>query len=393
MRPAFVLAMLQCVFLASITLAGSAEVPVAADAIQPHLAIDRDGTIYLVCLHRGNISVAVSRDRGKSFSAPVVAIDVQGRQRGGKQRGPRIGVDDNKVVHVTAPVVLDNSEFGRKYPVSDLVYVQSRDGGKTWSTPVRINEVAKKAPEALHWMAVSRAGLVHVSWLDIRDRNGPGQDLFYAKISDGKVSPNVAVAHTVCTCCAPGLALDASGNPALAYREGEDKDSREILLLRSSDGGQTFSKPVRINQEPTNEFACPMSAPAVALSPDGKNFAAAWKVRRSGKSSSQVYWVLGTPSTLSKDALVHGQLAKHDHPSLVFDDAGAVWCAWEDTRHGTQQVFARRSTKDGDFPVSEAREGAAGFPALAANAGLVAIAYESSTAKGSSVRFRLLLAK
>ncbi len=226
---------------------------VASDAIQPQVAVDHEGNIYVVFIHKGNIAVAVSTDQGKGFGEPVIAIDVQGRARGGRQRGPRIGVDAQKNVVVTAPVTFDDAEYQRRYPIAELYLVGSSDGGKTWSKPVQVNEVAKKAPEALHWMAVAPAGEIHVAWLDLRSRTDPGQDLYYAKVVKGKVGKNTRVASTVCECCAPGLAVDGQGNPFVAWREGGDKPSREVYARRSTDRGESFGPAVQINRLPTQE--------------------------------------------------------------------------------------------------------------------------------------------
>jgi hypothetical protein len=226
---------------------------IVSEAIQPHVAVDNDGDIYVVFIHEGNICVSVSRNRGVNFSAPVIAIDVKGRARGGMQRGPRIGVDARKNLTVTAPVVFDDAEYEKQYPTADLYLVTSRDGGQTWSEPIRVNEVPKKAPESLHWMGVAPTGEAHIAWLDLRSRQGPGQDVYYAKVTDGKVGENIKIASTVCECCAPGLAVSSDGNPFVAYREGGQKESREIYATYSADNGRSFSEPVQLNREPSNE--------------------------------------------------------------------------------------------------------------------------------------------
>jgi hypothetical protein len=226
---------------------------VATDAIQPHMAIDNDGNIYVAFIQKGNICVSTSTDQGKSFGEPVIAIDVKGRAEGGMQRGPRIGVDGNKNLTVTAPVAFDDAEYKKKYPTADLFLVRSRDGGKTWTKPLQVNEVSKQAPESLHWMAVAPGGEVHVAWLDRRSREGPGQDIYYAKVSSEKVGKNIKIASTVCECCAPGLAVDANGNPFVAFREGGNKPSREIFATRSTNQGVSFSRPVQINQSQSQE--------------------------------------------------------------------------------------------------------------------------------------------
>lgn len=231
----------------------SASIEIAADAIQPHMSIGSDGIIYLTFIHRGNISVSISQDRGQTFSEPVVAIDVQGRARGGRHRGPRIGVDGEGNITVTAPVTFDVAEYEKKYPTADLFLVRSTDGGKTWSRPRQVNEVAKKAPEALHWMTVAPNGVAHVAWLDLRDREKSGQDLYYTTVVAGEVGANVKIATTVCECCAPGMTIDAAGNPLVAYREGGSNPSREIFARWSTDGGRSFGGVMQINKQKTLE--------------------------------------------------------------------------------------------------------------------------------------------
>ena len=73
--------------------------------------------------------------------------------------------------------------------------MQSRDGGKTFSAPLRVNGVEKKAPEGLHALAVASGGVVHLAWLDISERPGPGQDIFYARLENGRLSERVALAR------------------------------------------------------------------------------------------------------------------------------------------------------------------------------------------------------
>jgi hypothetical protein len=226
---------------------------IASDAIQPHVAIDSDGNIYVVFIHKGNICVAVSTDGGKAFGESTIAIDVKGRARGGRQRGPRIGVDAKKNLAVTAPVTFDDAEYKKRYPTAELYLVTSSDGGLTWSTPRQVNEVSKKAPEGLHWTAVAPTGEVHIAWLDIRSRRAHGQDIYYTKVTKGEVGENIKVASTVCECCAPGLAIDGDGNPFLAFREGGDKPSREIYAIRSVDKGNSFGKAIQINRRESRE--------------------------------------------------------------------------------------------------------------------------------------------
>jgi hypothetical protein len=234
-------------------LEGAPGLLIATEAIQPQAAIDDQGNVYLVFIHKGNICVSFSKDKGKSFSQPVVAIDAGGHAQGGLQRGPRIGADRKGNLYISAFVVADEAEYKKRYPSAELCLVSSKDGGRKWTKPLRVNEVSKKAAEALHWLAVARSGEVHIAWLDVRSRPGGGQDLYYARVAGGKVGKNLQVARDICQCCAPGLSVDGSGNPLVAYREGGSKPSREIYAMYSQDGGKTFPKPAQLNKEKSNE--------------------------------------------------------------------------------------------------------------------------------------------
>jgi hypothetical protein len=226
-------------------------VVIAAGAIQPHLAASEDGAFHAVFIKDGNIQVTTSTDKGKTWSAPGVAIDAKGKAAGGMQRGPRIAIDGKKTLYVTAPLCFDEAEFAKKYPTQDLYLAVSTDGGKTFSKPVQVNDVPKQAPESLHWLAAAPNGDVFVAWLDRRQRfNSPGQDLGYVKITDQgkKVGKNGVLPGPLCECCAPGLAVDAKGNPMIIYREGGKNPNRALMLASSTNAGATFARIARVNQ-------------------------------------------------------------------------------------------------------------------------------------------------
>lgn len=233
--------------LALIPAAGPSTL-IAAGATQPHLAASADGSFYASFIREGNIECSVSTDGGKTWSAPRVAIDARGKARGGMQRGPRIAVDAKHTLYITAPICFDDAELKKQYPSQDLYLVTSTDGGNRFSPPQRINDVPRAAEEALHWLAVSPSGDLHVGWIDFRLKK---KALGYAKVTDQgrSIGRNQIIDEgPLCECCAPGLAVDEKGNPFFIYREGGKRANRAIMLLSSADGGGTFSKAIQINQ-------------------------------------------------------------------------------------------------------------------------------------------------
>lgn len=218
-------------------------------AIQPQPAIGPGGKAYVAMIQGGDVRVAASEDGGKTWGTPATAIDTGGKLKGGMRRGPRIGVDAKGGIVVTAPACFDEAEFKKQYPSNELWLVRSADGGKTWSKPVRINEEPKKAAEALHWMAVDAEGIAHVAWLDFRDDKI--NCLWYTRVKGEKPEKNRKLTGAVCECCAPGMALDAKGNPFIVVRERSERD-RGVLLLVSRNGGKSFEKAAPVQDAETN---------------------------------------------------------------------------------------------------------------------------------------------
>ena len=134
-----------------------------------------------------------------------------------------------------------------------------------------------------------------------------------------------------------------------------------------------------------------MSAPAVAVSRDGKLLAAAWMDEASGERDARISvardGAFGPPETLGED-----RAGRQDHPAIVFGEDGALWAAWEDGNRGKCRILYRRDRGKAEEGSSRA-EGSAEFPALAAGSGLVVLVYEASKDGDESVLFRVIRAR
>lgn len=350
-----------------------APVLAAEQAALPHLALDAEGGAYIAFLRNGNVELAVSTDFGKTFAAPVTALDA------GKkilppvgQRGPRVAVDKQKRVYVSA------------FLGPDLHLAVSTDRGRTFSRPLRVNDPPGTAGEALHASAVAPGGEVTLVWLD--SRRGKGQDLFSAKVSDPaglkKPPKNLLVASQVCERCAPAVAVDGKGSPVFAYREGPAKKSRQVLFLPNA-----TDRPVQVNTLDTLLASCPQDAPSVAVSADGKTAAVAWMDTRDGVADPNVYW------TIQKDGKVLPDTRAHDsgnyyqgRPSVAVDGLGVAWFAWEDARQSVQRVYVANSANRTNVPLGGEKDAKGAFPSIAAQGNFVGVAY----ACGENVVFRIL---
>lgn len=177
------------------------------------LLVRRDGSVLMAYpvndsqlpdgRYHGAIRVRTSAD-GLSFSSPTVVSEYLSYGTAG---------DDRRWKGLGVTSIAEDRSHGQyagslymtwAAPIDDrlqIVATRSRDGGRTWSTPARVNRAGFRSNHSSPMVAVNADGVVAVSWMDRRD------------------DPRDA-------CFRPYVAL-------------------------SSDGGQSFSVEHRVAQQPT----------------------------------------------------------------------------------------------------------------------------------------------
>jgi hypothetical protein len=142
--------------------------------VGPIGSVAPDGTLYVVWNEGFNVTLAVSKDGGRSFKPSRPIFDVAAPYFGGASGipgvsrcmgFPQVGIDPTRDrLYVTW------SDF-RNGDV-DVFIAHSDDHGRTWSAPMRVNDdpVHDGADQFLQWMAVDASdGSVNVQFYDRRD--------------------------------------------------------------------------------------------------------------------------------------------------------------------------------------------------------------------------------
>ncbi|MEO7652457.1 MAG: sialidase family protein [Bryobacteraceae bacterium] len=184
----------------------------------------------------------------------------------GRHRGPRVAITPSAIV-ISAIV----GESG------DLKSWRSTDGGKSWAGPVTVNDVPAASREGLHAMAAG-GNVLFATWLDLRTK---GMKLYGARSEDGGAtwSKNISVYEspdgTICTCCHPSLAVDAKGTVHVMWRNVL-AGNRDMYVARSGDGGRTFAKAIKSGEGTWPLNACPMDGGGLAITEKGE-IVSAWR--------------------------------------------------------------------------------------------------------------------
>jgi hypothetical protein len=317
---------------------------------QPQIAARQD--LVAVTFGAGDtVYYAGSRDGGMFFSKPVV-VSSKGKLALGRHRGPRIALLPSSIV---ISAIVGEKGGGAD---GDLFAWRSADGGRSWSEPVRVNDVPGAAREGLHAMA-AQGDTLFAAWLDLRAQ---GTRLYGASSGDGgrTWSPNVLIyaspAGHICECCHPSVAISASGAVYAMWRNWLG-GSRDMYLAQSGDGGKTFHEAEKLGAGTWPLKACPMDGGGLVVTPEGK-VVTVW--RREGE-------VFLAPAGGAESSVGEGW-----DPALTYGRDG-VYAIWK-TPAG---LFARLPGKSGPTRVSF--EGS--FPQLAAlPGGLVLAAWEEKGA-------------
>ncbi len=239
-------------------------------AFQPQIASSGKRT-FVACGAGDRIYVLASEDGGRSFNVPV-RIPSTGHLSLGMRRGPRIAVAGRSIVVSAVYGGQGGGEDG------DLLSWRSTDEGRSWSGPVRVDDVPGAAREGLHAMAASASGRLACAWLDLRVQ---GTQIWSSTSDDGGAtwSKNVRVyrspAGNVCECCHPSVAFGPKGELYVMFRNWLG-GSRDMYLAKSADGGSSYAAAQKLGTGTWPLNACPMDGGAIGVAPDG-TVTTAWR--------------------------------------------------------------------------------------------------------------------
>jgi hypothetical protein len=234
------------------------------DVREPQAAVDSQGHVFVVYATPKLVSISVSNDSGATFGDPIAVGEI-GKISVGMRRGPRVVATSRAVVVSAIGGARGDGHDG------DLVAWRSTTNGVSWLFPARVSDTPGSAREGLHAMAASTKGEIACAWLDVR--SGKTEIWCACSSDDGQTfGANRLVYHSpdgsVCECCHPSIAFDASGTLYVMFRNELD-GARDMYITESKDGGKTFTSAHKLGAGTWKIAACPMDGGAVAIDRDG----------------------------------------------------------------------------------------------------------------------------
>jgi len=287
--------------------------------VQPQVATGADGVRHLVYLkgEAGGCDVrhATHRPGDQAWSTPAtVNSEPRTAVAMGTIRGAQIAIGGDGTVHVVW-----NGPGSMRVP-SPLFYARLEPGKTAFEAQRNLRDESE-ALDGGASVAAGAKGEVFIVWHGRAANAAPGEAgrvVFVRKSSDrGLTFAPLKIANLdyagVCACCSLKSFITPGGELLTLYRAARRMDQRDVTLLASRDGGETFEHrtlgPWAIN-------ACPMSS--MGLASTGAQTRAAWETE--GKIFTSL--LEGHSDAIA----VSGSKARH--PALAVNPSGETLVAW-----------------------------------------------------------------
>jgi hypothetical protein len=348
-----------------------------ADAAEPAIAISPDGNVYVAWVDhhvggKGDVMVAQFDSNGQLQNTPVRVNPQQGTATAWRGDPPVITVAPDQSVFVSWTAKVESAEGH----ATNLYVSTSRDRGRTFTEPVKVNDDQKPAVHGMHSLTVGTDGRIYVAWLDERNVSAkPAMDMkmkrstggshmesnrevFIASSVDGArtFSTNKRVATNVCPCCKTSIATGPDGRVYLSWRQVLPGDFRHIAVASSLDHGETFSQPKIVSDDQWMIAGCPVSGPSIGVSSDGSLQVLWYSAGKNGETG--LYSSRSNDGGNSFDArtlVAKGEI--HGTPVLL-KDKKAIWESSGGKIVGdTLQSKATFAVADGELPAAVELDG------------------------------------
>jgi hypothetical protein len=310
-------------------------------------AFGPDGTLWLAWMAGGQISVASSKDAGRSFSTPVSVTKERLNLDWGPDARPKIVVDRNGGIALAFSVFRDKAFNGQ------VLTTRSADAGQSFA-PLRPITSGNES-QRFEALGLDADGSVFAAWLDKRNRvpaqqsgqKYDGAGLYFASSKDGGATYSEArlAADNTCECCRLGLAFAQPGRPVVVFRNIFEGGVRDHAIVTFSDSA-TPGEVRRVSKDDWQIAACPHHGPSLSISAAG-TYHVTWYTN--GKVRKGLFYARSRDGgkTFSKPISI-GQPDRNPSRPYVIAGQGEAAMVWKEFDGANTTVNLMTSHDDGE---------------------------------------------
>jgi hypothetical protein len=263
----------------------------------------------------------------------------------GEENGPKVAFVDKKVYVVWSIPGVK----GDKTRANIRFAMDDGKGGFTLAET--LNEVKDAARFPI--IETTPDGNLLVAWIDRRIDNPKPRQLYLVKLDpDGKaLTKNYQVGEGLCECCKLGIAFADGGRTVyMVDREVDGNKIRNHVLRKSTDGAATFSAPVEISNDGWQVPSCPHSGPSIGRDSRGQLHVSWFTLGRSEREAGIYYSVSkdGGKSFAPRQLVQFNTAPETLYATLAVGEDDRVYLAWSNLDSDSKaQIFMRILAADG----------------------------------------------
>jgi len=294
---------------------------------------------------------------------------------------------------------------GRKWPATMLRFSRSSDGGRTWSTPITLNDDTTRAlvSHQFHGATLVGDSGLAVAWLDERAAvaplaTGADGDAEHATEPDAQIylttshdfgrswEPNRKGWDAACPCCRVSLARSIDGQAVAGWRKHFPGNVRDVVTAIIS---EQSGEPERVHPDDWVYEGCPHSGPAIATGADTSTHVV-WYNGKQGAAGVYYARRAGGKITVPAVSLVQGEALGVAHPAVVALPTGGALAAHDVSPDGKRLIHLAQVLPNGKVGAEQRVPGSEDgkYPQLAVLDSTTAVVAWTE-AKGEGIRMRL----
>ena len=325
---------------------------------------------YLATSDEGQVFVSWTEDvsDGQGRNAFIAKVTNDGQQlaeiRQANQE-PTSATNENLFKFAIAPgenvaaifntFASDYSSMGSMGSMFDLprtLKVNHAEKGEPFSPETKLNDDGKEINVAnFSAIATGPDGKIFAAWLDRRNADPEFKQVFMAVSEDGgrTFGENYLISDSACPCCRPDIAfLDGGKTVVVTHRQDvlpsdytNPAHLRDHVMIRSVDGGKTFSDPVLISDDGWVASFCPGSGISIDVDSENRIHTVWWTGGRMPDEAG-IYYTHSedggksfAPRQLLSEAPAHTVL----HTQVAVDKNDMVYAIWQGISEDRAQLF------------------------------------------------------